>query len=307
MTRHLIHIGYPKAGSTFLQAWFERHPDLHYQPGALGGFRDVYAIARSAGDAPHKYYVTSYEGLATPTGTAGRLHVVYGGAEPHQPDQTRESQRRVCSVLRTLYPESRILIVTRGYKARIMSGYSEFVKLGGPLHLKDMAEKVVELVRKDELHDYDYDFLIGLYAEAFGEENLLILPYELLRDDQRRFLAVLEAELGLQHAEIDLGRENPSLSPEELYWYPLISRAVSAAGSRLRPSLFRRVYGWYVRKTFNNVLRPLIRLLQLLRPGRRITAADLPDELLVHFEGKATRLKDHPLYAPYLPEYLLDS
>jgi hypothetical protein len=35
---HLIHIGYPKAGSTFLQESFASHPELAYRKGAIAGF-----------------------------------------------------------------------------------------------------------------------------------------------------------------------------------------------------------------------------------------------------------------------------
>jgi hypothetical protein len=38
VSRHLIHIGYAKAGSKFLQRWFEAHPDLAYRTAGLGGF-----------------------------------------------------------------------------------------------------------------------------------------------------------------------------------------------------------------------------------------------------------------------------
>jgi hypothetical protein len=68
--KHLIHIGYPKAGSTFLQAWFEQHPELCYAPGGLGGFYNIYEICRPSGRAC-KYFVTSFEGIATPHESAG--------------------------------------------------------------------------------------------------------------------------------------------------------------------------------------------------------------------------------------------
>jgi hypothetical protein len=64
MARHLIHVGYSKAGSTFLQAWFERHPELRFAPGGLGGFNDVDELSRPPG-REYKYYVTSFEGLCT--------------------------------------------------------------------------------------------------------------------------------------------------------------------------------------------------------------------------------------------------
>jgi hypothetical protein len=46
MSRHLVHIGYPKAGSTYLQRWFASHPQLAYREGGIAGFPNVYALAR---------------------------------------------------------------------------------------------------------------------------------------------------------------------------------------------------------------------------------------------------------------------
>jgi hypothetical protein len=304
MAQHLIHIGYPKAGSTFLQAWFERHPKLCYVPGGLGGFYDVYEIAR-APDVACKYYVTSYEGLSTPSKSAGGINLTYGGAAPDADIRTRESQSSVCSVLKSLYPGSRVIIVTRGFKAMIVSSYSQYVRMGGTLHLNAMCRQLEGLLQNDSMQYFDFDSLIRMYGEAFGESNLIVLPYELLRDDQDKFLAVLEEKLDLEHVEIKLGRVNPSLSPEELYWYPVISRAVSATASRLGSAPFRRIYGWYIGKTLNNKLRPFIKTLQRLRPDRKISEADFPADILRYCEGKATRLRDHPLYAPYVAEYLL--
>ena len=91
-----------------------------------------------------------------------------------------------------------------------------------------------------------------------------------------------------------------------MYWYPLISRAVSAAASRLGDARFRRIYRWYVGQILNDRLRPLIKVLRLLRPDGRITEADFADGTLLHCRGKATLLKERPLYAPYAAEYLWD-
>lgn len=306
MAQHLIHIGYPKAGSTFLQAWFERHPELLYKPGAHGGFHNVYEVARPSGEV-FKYHVSSFEGLSMPHESAGGLRLDLGGAEPERPDPVKENQAGVCALLKGLYPGGRVLIVTRGFREMIISSYSQSVRMGGRVHLEGMCRQLSGRLRDDAQHYFDYDYLVGLYAEAFGGENLIVLPYELLRDDADRFLAVLEERLGLEHADIELGRLNPSLSPEELYWYPLISRAVSSAASRLGPRGFRRVYRWYVGKTLDNRLRPLVKALSLLRPGRKITGAEFPAEMLRYCEGKAMRLKDDPLYARYGAEYLWDA
>lgn len=303
MAQHLLHIGYPKAGSTFLQAWFARHPALRYAPGAIGGFQHVYEIARPS-EMSYKYFVTSFEGIATPHESAGDIRLEFGGAEPERIDPVKENQASVCAVLRDLFPKSRVLIVTRGFEGMIMSAYSQSVRMGGRLHLEGMCGKLAERLREDAHHYYDYDYLIRLYGETFGHDNLIVMPYELLRDDPGKFLTVLESQLDLEHAEMKLDRINPSLSPEELYWYPVISSAVSKAASRLGDARFKKVYRWYVRKTLNNKLRLPIRLLARVRPGRKITKADFPADVLSYCHGRANVLRANPLYAAYAKDYL---
>jgi hypothetical protein len=254
----------------------------------------------------YKYYVASFEGLSMPIRSAGGVHLDFIYARPVRETRVKEKQAAVCSVVRTLYPGSRVLIITRGFKGMLTSVYSQCVRLGGRLHLDDACRDFAEGLRVNDEHYWDFDYFIRLYGEAFGEENLIVLPYELLRDDQDRFLAVLEERLSIGHAEVKLGRLNPSLSPEELYWYPVISRAVTAAASRLGDARFQKIYSWYVGRTLDNRLRPLINMLRLMRPGRKITEADFPDDVLDYCKGKATLLKGNPLYAPYAVEYLWD-
>lgn len=303
MAEHLIHVGYPKAGSTFLQEWFARHPELRFAPTGLGGFQDVYALSQVSGRS-WRYYVTSFEGLSSPyTGTGGSSFEE-GGKRGGLPERIKDAQAEVCGVLKTLYPGSRILVVTRGFRDIALSGYSRYVSAGGVLHLEEMFRYFVDRLGEDVHDQYDFDYLIGLYAEAFGRERVIVLPYELLRDDQPRFVRVLEERLGLEHVEIDPGRVNASLSAEELYWYPVISRTVLAAASWLGPGRRRRVHDWYVRRTEADRLRPLVGLLSRLGPGRRITRDDFPEELLGYCRGRAELLRDDPLYAPYAAEYL---
>src|SRR5438067_12414696 len=137
MSKLLIHIGYPKAGSTFLQAWFGNHPQLKFRHGGVMGFANVYQMAEQAATystSVFEYYVTSYECLSIlPLSVLGHYPVMQGTADPFYPT-TQEHQAQVCRLLKDLFPQSRILIVTRGFKAGCRSGYSEFVRQGGLEH-----------------------------------------------------------------------------------------------------------------------------------------------------------------------------
>lgn len=305
MAQHLIHIGYAKAGSTFLQAWFARHPELRYAPGGLGGFYSADDLIRASGRR-YTYHVTSYEELSLPIRSMGGVDLDFADARPAPETGAKRRQAEVCAALKSLYPGSRILIITRGFKGLIKSGYSQCVRLGTGLHPEGVCREFSKCLRVDEDHYWDFDYVIRLYGTAFGEEKLIVLPYELLRDDQGRFLAVLEERLGVGHAQVELGRLNPSLSPEELYWYPLLSRAVSAAAARLGAARFQKVYRRYVSMIGGRGLGLLVRVLRLLRPGRKVTGADFPDGVLGYCKGRATLLKGLPLYAPYAAEYLWD-
>lgn len=276
MPRHLIHIGWPKAGSSFLQAWFARHPELRYVPNGIAGFRDVLGMSRVL-DEPYRYYVTSAEQLAR--------------------------HDDACDTLRTLFPDSRVLIMTRGFRALVRSGHSQAVRMGLPRSLKAHLESFRGQPDTGRRHHH-FDHTIALYRAAFGAENVIVLPFELLRDDEARFLWTLEERLGLSHAGIRIGRVNESLTPEELYWYPVISRMVSGATSLLGERMHRRLYGRYVGITLHNRLRPLIRVLAKASPGRRVTENDFPPGYGLHCAGNADSLRDDPLYAPYAADYL---
>src|SRR3954467_7065515 len=71
MTRHLIHIGFPKAGSTFLQHWFAAHPQIAYAKGGNAGIEGAFAIVDAALSpaAPQRWRVTSAEALTAPLAT----------------------------------------------------------------------------------------------------------------------------------------------------------------------------------------------------------------------------------------------
>lgn len=302
MAGHLIHVGYAKAGSTFLQRWFALHPALAYAPGAIGGFRDVYEICH-APETREAYRVTSTEALSFPYRGAGAHGVLRSADEYTPPDRIKEAQAAVCAALRDLFPGSRILIVTRGFRAMIASGYSQYVRTGGTKSLDAMCRSLADPAagRNDY---YDFDYLIGLYEAAFGAEAVIVLPFELLRDDPLRFLAEIETRLGLPHADTEIGRENPSLSPEALYWYPRFARLVAAAMTAFGPRAAAWAHRRYAALTLHDRLRPAVRLLARLRPGRRVTSADVPAHVLRCCVGQATRLRENPLYAPYAAEYL---
>lgn len=296
MTRHLLHVGFPKAGSTFLQRWFEAHPRLAYAEGGIAGSRDVYSLVRdSVTDGPEpKYYVTSSESFSAPNPYAGQMSIDYDLLRGRD---AIADQRRACELLGRLFPGALVLVVTRGFRSMILSSYSQYVRSGG----RDDGARFVEALRSgNEMIDYwHYDAFLDMYAQTFGASNVVVLPYELLRDDVDAFIGTLADRLGIDAVAAPRQRVNEALSPVELLWYPRLTRWV-----RRMPS--HRLRTLYLRAALQNRLRAPIALLQRLRPGAPFTLNDIPDEMIAAFRGRSESLRANPLYAPYAAEYLHD-
>ncbi len=304
MSSVLLHVGLPKTGSTLLQKWFALHPELVFlagQEGGPGSTRQVCAFA-VRGEAPRpKWYVVSDENLAVAWPSGPNLMHLDSRLVSYEANLAR-SQARVCDMLHQAFPGARVLLVTRGYRSYVLSAYSEYVKNGGPL---DFAGGLQTFGAQGRLW-LDYDHVIGVYTAAFGADNVLVLPYELLRDDAPDFLRRVETWLGLSHFEADLGRVNPALTPQELYWYPKVSRLVAAVTFKVRALARTGLVHAYVRRGIRDgALRPMVRTLGWFG-DRQVRADDCPSEYLAFFRGKGRRLLDSPAHAAYAAEYFLD-
>jgi hypothetical protein len=302
MQRHLVHVGYPKAGSTTLQAWFESRPELVFAPDAIGGVTSAPAIASHVADtddAP-RWVVTSSEWLMVPSDAPT--------APPTEPIAAR--RRRVCARLRTMFGDATILIVTRGFRSVMASTYSEVLRWGLALSFKEVVSLYQESPEFEgwRMADvFDYDASLRLYTDTFGAERVVVLPLELLRDDPRGFLARLEQLLDLEPRSEQPPWQRRSLSGAELYWYPRYSRAVERATSRLGTPGRALRYRVYARAVGSGRLERSVDVLsRVLRTPTVNPADEIPAEVVETCRGRAASLATNPDYVPYAADYLND-
>jgi hypothetical protein len=211
----------------------------------------------------------------------------------------REGSERVCRELAAVFPQAHVLLVTRGFKTMMLSGYSQYVKTGGSDEFFGARRDFGNT--DDTRHAWDYNHLVACYKAAFGD-RLLVLPYEMLREEPQRFTRLLEGRFGLSPVPLPSKRLNVSLSPVELRWYPRIARVFDylPLGTRLR----RICIAFYARVVNRNLLRAPIGLLQWLYPLEALNEGMISERVLESFRGKAISLRDDPIYAPYADEYL---
>lgn len=221
----IIHVGYHKTGSTFLQSLvFPRldvdyvpldedllklveRPSSDFQPDA---FRD--AIAREAAErrgsrAPGATTLISNEELS------GHPH----GWREVDPFATARN-------LHAAWPDARIVICIRNQFDYLLSLYAFRVAVKG-YESRGLREFLVEEGRRGLFAKVEYDQLIGQYIGLFGRDRVLVLPLELLKKRSAEFLRRLEAFIGLPiPPDVDLGRqvnESTRLAPVLRFWRPV--------------------------------------------------------------------------------------
>ena len=185
----LIHIGYHKTGTSWLQKKFFENP--------ISGINSVAKYK----DRPK--WVTE---IIKPFYLYDESKVLEYFDEAYKPDQLNVfslerlagypstggyDSLMIAQRLKSLFPNARILIVVREQYSMIKSHYIEYLKANGTAKLKELfTPKRFYLIRNPvfELEYFNYVELINEYDKLFNKENVLVLPYELMRENGAKFI-----------------------------------------------------------------------------------------------------------------------
>ncbi len=304
--RVLLHVGFHKAGSSWLEAWLTRHSQVRFSAATFGGLQGPMDLCREVkrdGPPPRLHAVSEENltgGLVFPE---GYFYLLLRHQGFHtRPTGIPEHQERIAARLHALFPGAQVLLITRGFAGALRSVYSQVVRIGGDLPFDEFLE-AYRLQIADWLA---YDRVIGAYRAHFGAERVTVLPFEALADGEAAFGRMLEDATGLDHEEITIGRVLPSLSPVQLAAYARFSRTVLAPVARhLRNYRAMQMYLLYARFVVD---RPWADwpIRAAFGPRAGAERPELPAGYLERFRGTATTLGTLPAFAPYRAAYLLD-
>jgi hypothetical protein len=225
----LVHIGYHKCASSWLQAHLFGREDL-----GLGWLRksagspvrrfvdadpldfDADALRRELGPLLE---LRSARGLL-PVISMERLsgHPFSGGYD------CKEIADRLAAVL----PEARVLVVVREQRSMILSTYKQYVRAGGAARLEQFLDPPRSKSRRVPWFDpryFEYDRLLGHYARLFGLDRVLCLPFEQFVADGPAFVGAIRRFAG---------RPPDRSALEALPFDERSNRAPSAAGTERR-------------------------------------------------------------------------
>jgi hypothetical protein len=189
----LIHIGYHKTGSNWLQHMLFEDPATGYA--WLGHETKDHPVRRVIHDRPLEFRVMQVrrelEALAQDAESRGLHPVVSLERLSGHPFSGGHDSRQIAERLHEVLPDGRVLIVIREQRSMILATYKQYVKAGGTGTVSQFLEPATTRSLRARLFDYrhfEYEHLIAYYRSLFGEDNVLVLPFEQLAQDGRGFV-----------------------------------------------------------------------------------------------------------------------
>lgn len=192
----VVHVGYHKTGSSWLQE--ELFPVLEDVAVPLDFGTILEAIV-----TPHPFVFDEAkfwdEYGATLRAAASKTNVTVLSSErlSGSPHSGGYDSRILTQRIQRLFPEAKILVVVREQMQMIASNYREYIRGGGTCSLKRYLNPPVANHRPMFDPDYfRYDKFVEQYYEAFGTDQVKVLPFEWLKARPKRFVSEVCGFLG---------------------------------------------------------------------------------------------------------------
>jgi hypothetical protein len=242
--RPLIHIGYHKTGTSWLQGNLFRNAEAGFM---WGGKRVDSPVNRLVATHPLDFSVRAsradFKQSLAGTAERGLLPAVSLERLSGHPFSGGYDSKEIACRLADVFPRGRVLVVIREQRSMILSTYKQYVKAGGALPLRHFLEPPVyrnvrARVPQFDFRHFEYHRLIALYRDLFSPQRVLVLPYERLAANPRGFVAAIARFAGT------------TLEPEVLESLPYDARP-NLASPVVAVRAQRIVNRWFVRTDVN--------------------------------------------------------
>lgn len=203
MRQPIIHIGYNKTGSTWLQEEVFPLETLGFQ--SFLSIEDREHIYRSivrqhAMTFDPQPILNYYEQALAKTANKDLVPIFSNERLSGDPHSAGYDTKELADRLHRMWPEARIILVIREQKSMLLSTYKQYIRAGGPRSLRSYFSPPERGSRRVPMFAFEYfayDSLIRYYQSLFGKERVLVLPYEQLRKAPQAFVASILTFSGL--------------------------------------------------------------------------------------------------------------
>ena len=197
----LIHIGYHKTGTTWLQEELFTPNSTTFQPIGSGGramsvaksfVQDQNGHPRSPFASPASRVAQELQNLLSVAPLDGRVPVISHERLSGYPHSGGYDAKTIADALHECFPEARVWCVIREQKSMVASLYHHYLKNGGTDRLEQYLTRKFDGKRPGYSAEHiRYTPLVTYYQTLFGAENVLVQPYEQFKEDPAEFMETL--------------------------------------------------------------------------------------------------------------------
>jgi hypothetical protein len=196
--RPLVHIGYHKCASSWLQEVLFHPEHGYYSPWQPGVYFEELIHANPFTFDPANAILPFVEGLHQAR-IRNLVPVLSNEALSGNQYEPVFPAKDTADRLKLVFPEARILMVIREQGDMLFSWYKHCIRSRLSLSLHDYFDSsppsgFAPPFRREML---EYHLLIGYYQDLFGRENVLVLPVELLRRNALGFVNAIGSMVGI--------------------------------------------------------------------------------------------------------------
>lgn len=192
MNKVVIHIGYHKTASTYLQTEVFPKLPVNYLFFA-GEDRWILEMLQSS-NTPDKAKVFAWIQQQVTAKYGHSRHPVtvlsHEALSGHPHGYPVISQVTIAKNLKTIFPDAVILIVVRNQYDYLLSTYTYRVAVKG-YENRAFSKFLEEEGTKGLFEHLEYERLVALYQDLFGKDSVTVVPMELLRSDPVQFQQML--------------------------------------------------------------------------------------------------------------------
>lgn len=155
--------------------------------------------------------------------------------------QRRFDRKSVIDRIRALYPDIKIITFIRSQSSWMQSHYSQYLKSGGLLSLHDFVECQLNNPHLDA-HYIDWYPLISYLYHSFGNDNVLVVLYEELKNSPQAVADKIFTFLNVHTSKVNPEKVNPSLSSSSLTLRRILNHIIRFDCGASSYSFFRDIH-----------------------------------------------------------------
>ena len=201
-----FHVGFPKTGTTFLQKEiFPKMKKLNYRDVHNTPDRDFKKCLEILIDPKKDYKFNPKKFEKRFSKFVSQKKPSLYSYEDLVGDvflQDKMLAFRILDRIHSTYPEARIIVGLRDPQESIISLYSQYVREGG---VKDFSGFITEVI---DVEWYEHESYIRHAKKLFGDENVYVSEFKVLKKDAGAFVSGVADFLGAQPPEFERKRVN---------------------------------------------------------------------------------------------------